>query len=283
MKTQDTGQFRRMNQGMRGLLYIASGLVIIAGWQLFVLTQSTPVYFAWTVKSPLTAAFLGANYWASFVVVFFSAREKLWAMGRAALPGVLLFTTLTLVATLLHLDKFHFGSAEATAQAAAWAWLIVYVAVPPVFIYLYARQLRTPGADPARVAPIEGWTRFLILLFALTMIPLGLALFIAPQYSASLWPWSLTPLTARAVGCWLVGLGAAAGNIVRENDYLRARHVSQTAVVFAILHFIGLARFGGAEIDWSGLSIYVYLFYLLGVLAVGAWGWSRARVAAPPA
>src|SRR6059036_4136919 len=92
---------------MRWLLYAASTLVFLAGLQLTVFTEQTDTYFAWTISPPLTAAFLGAAYWAAVPVEVIAAREKVWAKARVAVPAIWLFTTLTLLATLLHFDKFH--------------------------------------------------------------------------------------------------------------------------------------------------------------------------------
>ena len=47
---------------MRWLLFAAAVLVFTAGFQLFVLTEHTGTYFAWTIANPLAAAFLGASY-----------------------------------------------------------------------------------------------------------------------------------------------------------------------------------------------------------------------------
>src|SRR5712692_507014 len=95
--------------GMRRLLYVASALVFISGVQLFVLTDHTDRFFAWTIHPGLTAAFLGGGYLASFFLEFLSARERVWAQARLAVPAVLTFTVLTLVVTLVHRDRFHFG------------------------------------------------------------------------------------------------------------------------------------------------------------------------------
>lgn len=55
------------------------------------LSDQTEHYFAWTIASPLTAAFLGAAYWASAVLELMAARERAWSHGRVAVPAVLLF------------------------------------------------------------------------------------------------------------------------------------------------------------------------------------------------
>src|SRR5437899_3190590 len=125
---------------MRYLLYAASVLVFLAGFQLTVFTAQTGAYFAWTILSPITAAFLGAAYWAAVPVEVLAAREATWAKARIAVPAIWLFTTLTLVVTLVHFDSFHFSSRTPSAQAAAWFWLAIYggVGVP-----------RVPGEHPA--------------------------------------------------------------------------------------------------------------------------------------
>src|SRR5206468_11630163 len=101
----------------------AGALVFLAGLQLTVLTEQTNEYFAWTITPPLTAAFLGAAYWAAVPVEVIAARQTIWAKARVAVPAIWLFTTLTLVATLVHFDRFHFSSPIASAQGAAWFWL----------------------------------------------------------------------------------------------------------------------------------------------------------------
>src|SRR5437899_11394854 len=106
----------------RYLLYAASVLVFLAGFQLTVFTAQTGAYFAWTILSPITAAFLGAAYWAAVSVQVLAAREATWAKARIAGPTIWLFTTLTLVVTLGHFDSFHFSSGTPSAPAAAWAW-----------------------------------------------------------------------------------------------------------------------------------------------------------------
>ena len=83
--------------GMRRLLYVAAVLVLLAGFQLFVFTDRTASYFAWTIRNPLGAAFLGAGYWASVGFEAVAARQRIWANARIAVPTVLVFTVLTLV------------------------------------------------------------------------------------------------------------------------------------------------------------------------------------------
>jgi hypothetical protein len=110
MAVSNTSSVQPLTVGMRVLLLVFCVTVFTAGFQLFVLAEYTERFFAWTINPPLTAAFLGANYWGSLPLVLMSAREHTWA--RVAVPGVLVFTVLTLVATLIHIDRFHMVRSE---------------------------------------------------------------------------------------------------------------------------------------------------------------------------
>jgi hypothetical protein len=115
---------RPLINGMRAMFIVSCVTVSVAGFQLFVLTEYTDRFFAWTIDVPLTAAFLGACYWGSFALVLVASRQQAWARARIAVPGVWLFTVLTLIATLIHIDLFRMDSVF------GWAWLVVYVVVP---------------------------------------------------------------------------------------------------------------------------------------------------------
>lgn len=108
------------------------------------------------------------------VLEYLAARELVWADARIAVPAVLVFTTLTSIATLRHLDAFHFGADNAALpRAIAWVWLAVYVVVPPLLAWLWWRQARAPLADPPRRYPIPRALRLLLAVQAVVMSGLG--------------------------------------------------------------------------------------------------------------
>lgn len=256
---------------MRRLLIVASILVFLAGFQLFILTQQTEQYFAWTIQPPLTAAFLGAGYWAAFLLELLASRERVWARARLAVPSVFAFTMLTLVATLMHLDRFHFGSAELFARVAAWFWLMIYLAVPPTMLVLWARQQRLPGGDPQRQAPLPSSMRVIFVAQAAFMLAIGITLFVVPPLAGLLWPWKLTPLTARAVGAWFVGIGVFAGHVAWENDFSRMKAGLVSYLAFGLLQLLALGRFP-SSLEWSQLIAWVYVVFMITVLAVSLYG-----------
>lgn len=135
--------------GMRRMLWTAAGLVLAQGTILVAAHNATVRYFAWTIAVPVTAGFLGAGYLSAAVLEAAAARQATWQRARIAVPGVLAFTTLTLVVTLVHLAKFHLLAGAAVTRALAWGWLAIYVGVPPVLAFLWWRQARAvPGPRP---------------------------------------------------------------------------------------------------------------------------------------
>ncbi len=263
---------------MRWLLYAASGLVFLAGFQLFILTDYTDKYFAWTISPPITSAFLGAAYWAAVAVEFIAARERVWARVRIAIPAVWLFTTLTLIVTLLHIDKFHFTSPDLIPRFAAWFWLAIYAGVPIAMLLALVVQRRLSGVDPPRQSPFPTWLRFLFLVQGVIMLIVGAALFASPSTTIWIWPWKLTLLTGRAIGAWLLAVGVAAFHATWENDLLRIRPLGGGFAVIALLEIVALLRYP-ASFDWSLLQTWFYLIFILTVLAVGIFVLVRGRKA----
>jgi len=263
--------------GMRRLLYVAAVLVLLAGFQLFVFTDNTAHYFAWTIRNPLGAAFLGAGYWASVAFEVLAARQRIWANARIAVPTVLVFTVLTLVATLLNLGQFHLGGQFAiSTRAVTWAWIAIYTVVPLLMVIILAVQLRTPGGDPPRSVPLPGWVYGLLAVQAVVLLGLGVALFAAPGQAASWWPWTLTPLLAQATGAWLIGFGVAAAHELAERDARRLLPASFSSVLLVVLQLIALARYPG-RFEWSSAAGVIYLAFLVMMLVTGGVALARAR------
>ena len=164
-----------IDRGLRLFFAISAILALIAGILLFIGAQETDRFFSWTIEVPLTAAFLGAAYWAAFVLLGWAARQRDWAMARPAVPPVFVIALLLLVATLVHLDLFDLDSIF------GWFWLTVYAAVVPLLAFLVARQVRAAGRVPPGTRPLRGWLRAVLLAQAIAMLGVGVALFIAPS------------------------------------------------------------------------------------------------------
>src|SRR3954452_23313757 len=188
---------------LRWALSVIAVLVFLVGIPLMAFASRTDDYFAWTIHPSLTAAWLGGVYWASCAGVAAGGHRALWADARSIIPPAFTFTTLTTIATFIHLDKFHTGSPR------AWSWIAVYVETPPVLVILWLRKQSVAGTAPPRRIPFAQWVRAVLVAQLVVALGVGLALYIAPHMSSHIWPWTLTPLTSRAVGAGLLGLAVA--------------------------------------------------------------------------
>jgi len=249
---------RQLFWGMRAILWAGGGFVFLAGIQLFGLSDRTDELFAWTIEPPTTAAFLGACYWAAAVLAFASALQPTWARARIGVPGVLVFIWLTLLATLIHLDKFHLDEGETRARIAGWTWLVIYLLEPPALLAAYVLQLRMPGADPPRDRPLPAVLRALLIGLAGAFTAFGVALYVAPLDVGDLWPWALTPLTGRATAAWVVALGLLLASMAWEDD--RVRVVTGWALLATLVPLAVAAPVRFDEgIGWGGPEMVVYL------------------------
>lgn len=264
---------KTITKAQRLILYIASGLVLAMGIILFFGSDFTETYFAWTIGIPLTAAFLGAGYLASFLLEFMAARETIWTRGRIAVPAVLLFTSLTFIITLIHLDKFHLDTDNSMTLIITWAWILVYALVPIIMSIILVLQLRTPGINEPRQAILPLPFRLILGIQAVVMLSLGIGFLITPGTFIPLWAWGLTALTARAIGAWLVGMGIAAAQSVFENDWRRLRPAMIAYTLYGFLQGVNLLRYPSATgLDWSQAKTWVYCVFVLSILLVGIFG-----------
>lgn len=269
--TTQTRDYRVVTPAMRRLLVIAGVLVALAGIQLFVFSDRTDRFFAWTIDPPLTAAFLGGAYWASAVFEFSAARSRPWAFARIAVPTVFLFSTLTLGVTFLHLDRFHLGAEfEPGTRAVTWAWIVIYATVPAVMAVVWWFQSRQPGGDPPRISSLPAALRLLVGAQGVVFAVAGAALLISPD-NATWWPWSLTPLTGRAIGAWLVSFGLAAFHALGENCLVRSRPAAWAYTALGVLQTWTLARYPD-DFAWGSVGAVIYVVMLGSVFLAGVGG-----------
>ena len=261
---------KKTTLGIRVILYIASILVLSVSISLFLFPEQTDMYFSWTINPALTAALLGAGYLTSFLLEFLSAREKVWARARPAVPAVWVFTFLTLIVTLLHLDRFHFNSPALITVVGTWAWLGVYIGVPIAMGILWIHQMRQPGIDPPRVAPLPKWLLVVLIVQGAIMLLLGFVMLFSPELIIPIWPWNLSPLTCRAIGAWGVGIGIIALQAAWENDWRRLFPTMLSYALYGALQIINLLRFS-TLMNWTSSSIF-YTVFMISILLMGAFG-----------
>jgi hypothetical protein len=263
--------------GWRPLIALFLALTLLSTVSLYILARRTDRNFAWTINPPLSAAFLGGGYAAGFILIVLTMRERVWARARIAYATVCVFVWVTLLATLLHLDRFHFDVDGLWPRFLAWLWLIVYVTVPPWMTALLVAQRRALGADPDVTQPMSRGLAAAMALQAVLLTAVGISLVIASTWALERWPWMLTQLTARAIGAWCVALGFAAGLAVHERDLSRLRAAAITYVAFGLLQAGAIVRYRD-DVDWDRPAAWLYVAVLVTITATGAHGWRSSTI-----
>ncbi len=155
--------------------------------------------FAWPINPVVMAAVLGAFYITSATLFLLPLFAKRWENIRVMILPVALFCTVQLAATFLHWDKFSVGTTP------FYIWFASYLLPPPIFLAAYlwhqskAGSRATPSSDP-----IPSWLHRLLIICGSLLTLIAALTFFFPGFLISVFPWQLTPLTARSLSGWLI-------------------------------------------------------------------------------
>jgi len=219
---------------LRLILQVFAGLALIAGGLLFFGATRTDSWWSWTIQPPLTAATLGAFYWAAFVLILSAARARTWADARPAVYPVAVIAVLLLVITLVHIDRFDLDSLFGVF------WVVAYALVPPLLAWGLVEQRSIEGDEPRRADRLPALLRRILVAEGILLLAAGLLLLIAPGTADDIWPWTLSPLTSRAIGSFLLGIGLAALIAARDDDPLAFRGAALAYTVLGLLELLAL-------------------------------------------
>ncbi|WP_426595559.1 hypothetical protein ACPPVS_08220 [Cellulomonas sp. McL0617] len=231
----------RVLRATRVVSIVIVPFLLLAWAVLYPWPSDTGRLFAWTIKAHLSAMVLGSAYLGGAYFFVRAAGASGWHTIKAGFPPVGLFATLMGVATLLHWETFVHG------HVAFWLWVLLYFTTPFLIAWVWWRNrvhdapaaaddLRLPGAAAAVIAGVGG----------LALVT-GLFLFVAPATAVSIWPWPLTPLTARVMGA-VFCLGSAGLGAIREQRWSSARIPVQVALVMLVLLVVAGVR-GRSSLD----------------------------------
>ncbi len=246
----------------RGLAVFIIPFLIVAFIILFFFAARTGELFAWPIKPPMTAMMLGSAYLGGIYFFTRAALAKQWHSVKTGFPPVILFAALLGIATILHWDRFTHD------HISFFTWTVLYFTTPfLVFGAWWFNRHTDPRALAAGDIALPGWIRWALGLVGAFTLVISLLLFLFPQVMIDVWPWMLTPLTARVVGAMfglpgLVGLGLAL-----DPRWSTARIILQAqAISIAFILIAALISWG----DFNPANIATWLFVGgLGGLLVG--------------
>ena len=269
--------------GTRWLLVAFAVLTLLAVNQLFVLADVADRFWAWTIHTEMTAAFIGAAYAAGFVLSVLALRQHRWSRIRIPLITVTGFTVLTAVATTVHAHRLNLMSGGSVAEAAAWVWLAVYLAIPFACIVVVVRQERRWVRDRTIRRSMPGWLTALLACQGAVLFAAGTVLFVGGlqvhHHQAAVtmfWPWRITPLSGMVVGAWLLAFALAAALAIWERDLSTLFVSGVTYTVFGVLELVALI-WHWPQVDAGSPWAWAYVVLLASVVATGGYGWWASR------
>ena len=233
--------------------------------------------WAWAIQPELMAMFLGSGYGAGAYFFWRTARAERWHPSAPGMLGAAVFAALMLIATIIHWDRFNHGDAPGLAAIAFYGWTIVYIVSPPAVFALWWRNRATdPGVPEPGDEAVPPGARLAARVFGVGALAGGLLAFVVPQVAIDVWPWTLSPLTARVLASLTVEVGVAALMLSRDARWSTWKLLVQTYLVATALLLIAAVRDFGA-FDTGNPVTWVYLGGLLGTAA--ALGLLYARMA----
>ncbi len=240
-------------------------VLVLAFIILYLTPDQSGQRFAWEIKPHMMARFIGAGYLGGaflFVNVIFGRR---WHRVAPGFPPVTAFTVGMLLATGLHWSRFdirHFPFQ---------LWLVLYVITPFLVPWLgWNNRVTDSGAPEADDLVVPRIARLALGGLGVVLLGFAVGAFVAPAFLQAIWPWALTPLTARIMGGWLALLGTGGVAIGRESRWSAWRVGLGSIGLWHALVLLGAALSPGDftqgyPFNWYLISVAVVLLGMAGL------------------
>jgi hypothetical protein len=268
--------------GTRWLLTAFAVLTLLAVLELLLLADVADRYWAWPIRTELTAAFLGAAYAAGCVLSVAALRQHDWRDIRVPLLTVTAFTWLTAVPTLIHLHRLNLVTGGPVARAVSWVWLAVYLVIPVVCVVVVARQERRRRGADVVVQPMPLWLTMALAAQGAVLAFAGVVLYVSGMAvhhheprSARFWPWALMPLSAQVIGSWLIALALATALAVHQRDLSRLAVSGMTYTTFGVFQIVAII-WHWPQVQRHDLWLCGYLAVVVAMIVTGGYGWWAA-------
>lgn len=200
---------------------------------LFLMPDRTGELFAWAIKPQLSSMFFGAAYLGGAWILLQTAIGKFWHRVHAVFPAVIVFTSTLLVTTILHWDRFSHGNLGFVL------WVFLYIVSPPLIFALWIYNRRTDtNAPEASDVVVPAQTRLIARIIGIGVLIFVIASFLSPALLISVWPWDLSPLTARVICGWLSVIGVSTWALSSDSRWTAWRHIFEALSLAALLILI---------------------------------------------
>jgi hypothetical protein len=235
--------------------------LLLAFYILYLNPETSGERFAWEIKPAMMDIFMGAGYMAGayfFLNVVFS---RTWHRIKVVFPAIMVFTTSMLLVTIIHWSRFDIR------HLPFQAWLVLYIISPFLVFGLWLNNRQTDPMTPqAGDIIVPNNVRLAVQVIGTILALITIAGFLAPNLLIQIWPWELTPLTARVSSGWISLLGFGSLYLSTEQRWSSWTTALETIGIWETLILIG--GFIHAQDLKTGWLNWLFMFILLQLISM---------------
>jgi hypothetical protein len=239
---------------------VVVGILFTAWFALYLHPGETGHRFAWKISSRMTAMLMGAGYGSAILFYLRVLLGRRWHRVALGFIPTTVFTWMLAAATVLHWSKFRHGS----LPFLLWVWIYAITPLLVPAVWLWNRR-RDPGTPEAADALLTGPIKAALTAIGILLLAVAVAMFFWPSALINVWPWKLTPLTARAVAGFVALPGVAWLAVAVDARWTAGRAAVQTVALGVVL-LLGAVVRAWPEYDHSNPLSYLYVGGLVGTL-----------------
>ncbi len=235
------GRDDRLLPETRVLAAVIVPVLVVAFVLLYLFPDDTATLFAWTIRPRMTPLIMGAGYIAGAYFFGQVLLARRWHTVHLGFLPITAFTLCMVIATFLHLDRFHPG------HISFYTWVALYVATPILVPLIWLRNRRT---DPQTPAPddlvLALPLRWMVGLVGAAQLAIALTLLAQPDLMIRYWSWMLTPLTAQTMSAWFALPGMVAAMMAVDPRWSAIRIIAQSQLIGLALILLAIPRAWGS-------------------------------------
>lgn len=242
--------------------WVAAGVIpfLVAAFAiLFGVPQETQRLFAWPLKPTMSAMMLGAAYAGG--IYFFGGvlRIRQWSRVKVGFLPVITFASMLGIATLLHWDRFTHN------HISFYAWAGLYFTAPFLILYVWFRNRpEDSGRADGQAVLIPQAVAWTVGGIGALTLAISLFLFLRPAAMIDVWPWTLSPLTARTVGAMFALPGVVGLSMAFDRRWRAAQLILQSQGFSILLILVAAAR-AWSEFDGANPASWLFVGGLAGM------------------
>lgn len=252
----------RISPLLSAVTWLEVAVLLVAGGGLLIAHPLVIGIWPWSL-APFNLRFLGALYTAALLAAFLQSWFGKWAPARTVTTMIFVFTLVVTVCSFMHWDRFD------PARVEVWVWFVLYIGVclnAGAHLWWY-RSVASAGLPPSP----RSWA--VLLAQAIVLGGYGLALLIAPEPAARLWPWKIDVFHAQLYSVTFLTPAVGALTLLRSATKIDWFTLGVTQMAWGLLPILALAivDIQVHRVDWLAWQVWLWLGLFVMTAAMGAW------------